>query len=43
MDYAAIASSATTQVTAALAAAIPIAGVILGSMVGYRIFKHFVK
>jgi len=43
MDYTALATSVTGEVTSALAAVIAIAALILGAKVGYRIFKSFVR
>lgn len=41
MDFAALTTSLTTEVNAALAAVATIAAIILGAVVGYRVYKRF--
>lgn len=41
MDFAALTTSLTTEVNAALAAVATIAAIILGAIVGYRVYKRF--
>jgi hypothetical protein len=41
MDFAALTTSLTTEVNAALAAVATIAALILGAIVGYRVYKRF--
>jgi len=43
MVYTGLVTAVSGEVTAAMAAALPIAGIVIGAMIGYRIFKHFVK
>lgn len=41
MDFAALTTSLTTEVNAALTAVAAIAAIILGARVGYRVYKRF--
>lgn len=41
MDFAALTTALTTEVNAALAAVATIAAIILGAVVGYRVYKRF--
>lgn len=43
MDFAALATSLGTVVTSAITASIPVVTIVLGAMIGYRVFKRFVK
>lgn len=43
MDFTALASTISTQVGTTLTAVAPIAGTILAAVVGWRLFKRFVK
>ncbi len=41
--YATLSTSLVTEVTAAIAGALPVAGLVLSAFIGYRIYKHFVR
>lgn len=43
VDYAAMVTSITGQLTPALTAGLGIAGIVLGVKVGYRFFKSFAQ
>jgi hypothetical protein len=43
MDLTALATSLSTTIGAAITSATPVAALVLGAFIGYRIFKHFVK
>lgn len=43
LDLSIASTAITTELTPALAAAMPIAGTIIAVGVGYKMFKHFVK
>lgn len=43
LDLSIASTAITTELTPALAAAMPIAGTIIAVSVGYKMFKHFVK
>jgi hypothetical protein len=42
MDYSALVTAVSAQVTLALAAVIPLVGVILGATVGYKFIRRFI-
>lgn len=43
MDFSALSSAVITQINSALTGAVPVATLVLGVTVGYRIFKKFTK
>jgi phosphoribosylaminoimidazole (AIR) synthetase len=42
-DYTGIVTGTTAEFNGAVTAALPLAGLIIGVMVGFKAFKHFVK
>lgn len=43
LDYADAVSSATTEINAAMDAALPVGILVLASVIGWRLFKRFAK
>ena len=43
MDFSSLSTALTTNVNGAVTAALPIAALVLGITVGYRVYKHFTK
>lgn len=43
VDYTSAATSATTEVNAAIAAALPVGIVVMAAVIGWRLFKRFAK
>lgn len=41
VDYSAVATTLTTELTSAITAGLPIAGTILGVAVGFKMYKRF--
>jgi len=43
VDYTTLATSATTEATGAISGAIPVGGLVLAAMIGWKVFKRFAK
>jgi len=43
VDYTVAATSATTEVNSAIAAALPVGIVVMAAVIGWRLFKRFAK
>jgi uncharacterized membrane protein len=41
--YTTLTTQLSTEVTNAIAGALPVAGLVLSAFIGYRIYKHFVR
>lgn len=43
VDYSGMVSGMTAEIGTAISAALPVAGIVLAALIGYRIFKKFAK
>lgn len=43
MDFTALATAMGTAVTTAITASVPVIVIVLGTSIGYRLFKRFIK
>jgi hypothetical protein len=41
--YTSLSTTLTTEIGNAITAAMPVAGIVLGAYVGFKLYKHFVK